>query len=160
MFGDVKLIKNADSNKYSYSGYSTGFDSCSLFPYSDFDWDKNVVIFGVDNNSSVLTDNKKKYILVLGEGPTPGLDDTMIMAETKYSTNFSRLQIKFSLSLHYHGRNNFLFVNVTKVYYFKAKIFKIKPYQFCLRIISKDFTADNMKKKTGLNGYVHNCSVR
>ena len=39
----------------------------------------------------------------------------MITAETKYSINFSRSHRKFCLS------NSFLFVNVTKVYQFKAK---------------------------------------
>ena len=28
-FGAVKLIKNADQDKYKYNGYGTGFDSCS-----------------------------------------------------------------------------------------------------------------------------------
>ena len=32
-----------------------------LFP--SFDWGKNVIIFGVDNSSSVHTDNKKKYLM-------------------------------------------------------------------------------------------------
>ena len=39
--------------------------------------------------------NKKKYILILGEGPTQGLDDTTLIAEKKYSTNFSVVRMKF-----------------------------------------------------------------
>ena len=31
LFGAVKLTKNADPDKYSYSGYGIGFNSCSLF---------------------------------------------------------------------------------------------------------------------------------
>ena len=31
-------------------------------------------------SSSVHVDNKKKDILILGEGPTPGLDDTTLTA--------------------------------------------------------------------------------
>ena len=31
LFGNVKITKNADPNKYSYSGYGIGFDSRSLF---------------------------------------------------------------------------------------------------------------------------------
>ena len=42
-----------------------------------------------------------------------------------------------------------------KIYQFKAKNSEIKPYPLCLENISKDFTASNMKKKTGLNGYVY-----
>ena len=38
---------------------------------------ENVVIFGADISSSVHIDNKNKYILILGEGPTQGLDDTI-----------------------------------------------------------------------------------
>ena len=32
------------------------------------------------------------------------------------------------LSLHYNGKNNFLFVNATKIYQFKAKDSEIKDY--------------------------------
>ena len=39
-------------------------------------------------------DNKKKDILVLGEGPTQGLDGITITAETKFCINFSRSQRK------------------------------------------------------------------
>ena len=42
----------------------------SLFSVPNFDWSKNVVIFGVANSSSVHVDNQKKDILVLGKGPT------------------------------------------------------------------------------------------
>ena len=47
--------------------------------------------FGVDNSSSVHIDNKKKEILVLGKGPTQGLNDVKITGEAEYSINFSRL---------------------------------------------------------------------
>ena len=40
--------------------------------------------------SSVHVDNKKKDILVLGEGPTQGLDGTTLTAEKKYSINFTK----------------------------------------------------------------------
>ena len=45
LFGAVKLTKNADPNKYSYSGYNIGFDSRSVFSIPNFDWGKNVIIF-------------------------------------------------------------------------------------------------------------------
>ena len=35
----------------------------------------------------------------------------------------------------------------------------MKKYPLCLQNISKDFTANNLKKKTGLNGYVYEFSV-
>ena len=76
-------------------------------------------------SSSLDIDNKKKDILILGIGPTQGLDDTRLSAEAQYSISFSRSNRKFCLSLHYNGRNSFLFVNATKIYQFKAKDFKI-----------------------------------
>ena len=41
----------------------------------------------------------------------------------------------------------------------KQKTQKIKDYALCLGNISKDFTIDNMKKKTGLKGVVKLFSV-
>ena len=35
LFGAVKLIKKADPDKYNYSGYGIGFDSCSEFSWTD-----------------------------------------------------------------------------------------------------------------------------
>ena len=89
LFGAVNLTKNADPDRYSYSGYGIGFNSPSHFLFSKFDFGKNVITFGVENNSSTHTDNKEKYILVFGEGPTQGLDNTTITAEAKYSINFT-----------------------------------------------------------------------
>ena len=62
LFGNVKITKNADADKHSYSWCGIGFDSCSPFLIPNFDWGKNVVIFAVDMNSSVHTDNKNKDI--------------------------------------------------------------------------------------------------
>ena len=39
--------------------------------------------------------NEKKDILVIGKGPTQGLDNTAITAEADYSINFSRSGINF-----------------------------------------------------------------
>ena len=47
--------------------------------------EKNVFIFGADISSSVHVDNKGKNILIPGEGPTQGLDDSTLTAEAKYS---------------------------------------------------------------------------
>ena len=45
--GAVKLVKNADPDKYSYSGFGNGFDSSSLFSVLN-SCGKNVTIFGVE----------------------------------------------------------------------------------------------------------------
>ena len=101
-------------------------------------------------SSSVHTDSKNKDVLLLGEGPTQGLDDTTLTAEARYPINFTQSNRKFCLSLHYNARNSFLFGNATKIYQLKANDSEIKKYPLCLRNISKDFTSINMKK-TGLN---------
>ena len=87
---------------------------------------KNAISFGVDVNSSVYIDKKKKDILILGKFPTHGLDDAALTAEAQYSTNFSRSNRKFCLNLAYNGSNNFLFVKATKMYQFNAKYSAIK----------------------------------
>ena len=47
---------------------------------------------------SIHIDNKKKYILVLGRGPTQGLESTLT-AEKIYFINFTVTKKKFCLSL-------------------------------------------------------------
>ena len=93
MFEAVKFTKNVDPDKYSSSGHSIGFHSHSLFSCSNFDWGKNVN-FGVDNNSSVHIDNKKKNVLVLSKGPTQRLDVTMITAEAIILYEFFKIRKK------------------------------------------------------------------
>ena len=83
LFGAVKVTKNVDPDKYKYSGYCIEFDSCSQFLWSDGSNRKNVIIFGVDNRSSVHIGNENKNILVLGEGPTQGLRNATVTAEAK-----------------------------------------------------------------------------
>ena len=39
-------------------------------------------------NSSVDIDNKGKDVLIFGEGPTQGFDDTTLTAEASYLINF------------------------------------------------------------------------
>ena len=51
-----------------------------------------------------------------------------------------------------------MFVNGTEIYKFKEKVSEIVATQLCLGDISKDWSADNMKK-TGFNGYVYDFSV-
>ena len=102
-------------------------------------------------------DNKKKNILILGQGPTQGLEDKLT-AEKMYSINFTVKKKIFCLSLHYNEANNYLFVNGTEIYKFKTKDSEIVAAPLCLGNISKDWSVDNMKK-TGFNGYVYDFSV-
>ena len=114
LLGGVKLAKNADPYKYIYSGYVIGFNSSSGFSLTNGSVGKNGIIFEVGMSSSVLIDNKKKYILVLVKRQTQGLGNTTLAAEAQYSIKFSRSNIKFCLSLCYDGSNNILFANTTK----------------------------------------------
>ena len=50
-------------------------------------------------------DNKGKNILILGEGPTQGLDDTSLTAEAKYP-KFTQSGKIFVVSLHYNRSNS------------------------------------------------------
>ena len=52
-----------------------------------------------------------------------------------------------------------MFVNGTGIYKFKAKDSEIVATPLCLGNILKDWSVDNMKKKTGFNGYVYDFSV-
>ena len=87
LFGSIKLTKNADINKYGYSGYGIGFDRNTSFSV-DNEIGKNV-IFGVDMSSSTKIDNSEKDVLILGIGPTQGLEN-MLSTEKMYSINFTK----------------------------------------------------------------------
>ena len=60
LFGVVTLTKNADDEKYKYSGYGIGFDRRSSFSFPGGGYGQNVLIFGADMSSSAHVDNKKK----------------------------------------------------------------------------------------------------
>ena len=96
-------------------------------------------------SSSAHIDNKKKDILILGKGPTQGLEHPLT-AEKMYSINFTVTQKNFFLSLYYNGTNSYLFVNSTEIYKSKAKYSEIVATPLCLGNISKDWSTDNMKK--------------
>ena len=156
LLGSVKLTKNADIDKYGYSGYGNGFDRETSFSLGD-EIGKNVIIFGVDMSSSRKIDNIKKDVLVLGKGPTQGLEHTL-SANKFDSINFTKKNTKFYLSLHYNGANSYLFVNGTEIVKFKAKDSEIITYSLSLGNLSKDWSQENMKK-TGFNDYIYDFSA-
>ena len=59
LFGAVTLTKNADIDKYGYSGYGIGFDRRESFSFLVGGYGQNVLIFGVDMSFSAHIDNKK-----------------------------------------------------------------------------------------------------
>ena len=88
LFGAVTLTKNADIEKYGYSGYGIGFDRRGSFSFPGGGFGQNVIIFEVDMSSSTHIDNNGKNILVLRRGPTQGLENALT-AEKLYSINFT-----------------------------------------------------------------------
>ena len=86
------MTKNINIDKYGYSGYGIEFDRRSSFSFPGGGFGQNVLIFGADMSSSAHIDNKKKDILVLGKGPTQGLEH----AEKMYPINFTE-KIKSSV---------------------------------------------------------------
>ena len=105
----------------------------------------NVIIFGVDMNSSTKIDNRKKDIVILGKGPGQGLEHKL-SAEKMYSINFTEHNKKVYLSLHYNGATSYLFVNCKEFHKFKVKDSEIVATPLCLGNISEEWTVDNMKK--------------
>ena len=59
--------------------------------------------------------------------------------------------------MHYNGANSYLFVNGTEIIKLTEKDYEIVANPLCLENVSKDLSADNMKKP-GLNGYVYDFS--
>ena len=148
-FGAVKLTKNTDIDKYKYSGYGIRFDGRGYYSHPSGGTGKSLIIFGVDMSSSAKIDNRGKDILIPGKGPTQGLGKHSLSAEKMYSINFTKVNTKFCLSLHYNGANS---------HKFTAKDSKINPYNLYSGNVSKDFSASNMKR-TRFNGYIYDFSV-
>ena len=80
---------------------------------NDFTW--NVIIFVVDNISSIDIDNRKNRFLVLGERSADDINDSVGKAEEKNSINFTKANTKRSLSLHWNGNESCLHVNKTDI---------------------------------------------
>ena len=70
----------------------------------------------------------------------------MIYAEEIYSQNFTAVNKKFILSLHYNGNDSYLFVNGKQELKFKAKDDQIVKEILCLGNISDDWTAANAQR--------------
>ena len=138
LLGVVSLTKNADIDKYKYSGYVIGFDRDGEFSFGN-GLGQNCVIFGADLSCSSHANNKKNNILVLGKDFVQGINGTKIYAEKLYKINFMEKNKKICLSLHYNKASSYLFVNGTEIHKFTAKDSEIVASPLCLGKISKDF---------------------
>ena len=159
LFGGVKITKNTtDTSKHKYEGYGICFDEGGTFSKGNISDGKNVLIFGVHENSLVHKNNKENNIYVMGDLFVQGINDTTLYAEKLYSQNFTAANKKFMLSLHYNGDNSYLFVNGKQELKFKAKDDQIVKEILCLGNISDDWTAANAQK-SGLWGEIYDFAV-
>ena len=112
LFGCVKITKNAtDTSKHKYEGYGICFDEGGMFSMDNINNGRNVLIFGVHENSVIHSNNKANNIFIMGNGFVEGINDTTLYAEKIYSQNFTAVNKKFVLSLQYKGDDSYLFVN-------------------------------------------------
>ena len=153
LFGAVKIRKNVDTSKYSYSGYGISFDAKGSFSFGNRLKAKNVIIFGCDMSFSSPSNNRANNIYVLGKDFIQGINGTTIYAENMYKTDFTEQDKKFALSLQYNGDDSYLFVNGVQQLKFKTKESEIKRAHLSLGKLSTDFSTRNMTK-TGLYGNV------
>ena len=156
MFGAVKCTKNADVDKYKYFVYGIGFDGKGVFSHRIGGFSNNSIIFGVDVSPSVHIDNKKRQFYSWERSNTRirggfinSRENALILVQLK----------RACLSLHYNGANRYLLENSVEITKFKAKNSEIIRNVLCLGIVLKNFSTDNMKKKTRLYGTVYDFSV-
>ena len=110
LFGTVKLTKNADKSKFTYNGRGIAFDGKGSWSFSN-GFARNVTTFVVDNTSSSHTDIQKSNFLIVSEGINIGTAEKNLALKKK---------TKFSLSLHYSGYENCIYVHKTEICKFKA----------------------------------------
>ena len=140
----------------SSCGFGFGFDSKGTFSHPSGGVGRNVLTFGVDMSSSVHADNKKGSKLVPGEGFTESFVITLY-AEKMYSVNFTEINKKFCLRLHYNGVNSYLFFD-SEIIKFKTDESKMIENTLCLGNASKE-TDENGLNKTNLYKHVYDFNV-
>ena len=121
LFGSATLNKNTDLDKFKFIDYDIEFDSRLIFLFTDGSYRKKGTVFVASMSSSVHVDNKGNDTLILGEGPTQGLDDRTLTAEVKYPINYTRSRKVFVLSIPCNGSNSFLLLMLQKYINSKRK---------------------------------------
>ena len=161
LFGGVKITKDAtDTSKHKYEGFETCFDEGGMFNMGNINNGRNVLIFGVHENSVIHSNNETNNIFIMGNGIVQGyeINDTKLYAEKLYCQNFTAVNKKSVLSLHYNGDDSYLFVNGNQELNFKAKDDQIVKEILCLGNISDDWTAANAQK-TGFWDQIYDFAV-
>ena len=100
--------------------YGICFNEGGTFSKGNITNGRNVLIFGVHENSLIHANNKANNIFVMGDGFVQGINDTPLYAEKIYSQNFTQPNKKFVLSLHYNENDSYLFINGKQELKFKA----------------------------------------
>ena len=121
----MKITKSAtDSDKNKYEDYGICFDELGDFSIGNINKGKNVLIFGADMSFSTHASNKANIIYVLGRIFTQGINDSTLYAEKFYSFNFTEVEKKFVLSLHFNCDDSYLFANYNQELKLKQKVIK------------------------------------
>ena len=165
LFGAMKITKNADYAKNSYTGHGLCFDEGGEFGHTVKQGNsnrttnaRNVIIFGVDMSSSIHATNRANKIYVMGKEFIQGINDTTIYAEKLFHNNFTELGEKFVLSLHYNADNSYLFANGRQELIFKAKDDQMINEKLCIGNLSGEWTKSKLEK-TGLYGNIYDFVV-
>ena len=154
----MQITKNIDTSKYKYEGYGICFDEGGLFSIGNINNRKNVLIFGVYEDSVIHANNKANNIFVMGHVFVQGINDTTLYAEKMYSRNFTQPSTKFVLSLNYNGDNSYLFVNGKQELKFKAKTESLVKEKLCIGNLSDKWSTSE-SEKTGLYGNIYDFVV-
>ena len=94
LFGAINIVKrNGDKEKYVYSGYGITFDSAGLWSFSNY-FAINFIKYGADNSSLSHSDNLKNKFLILGEGPTYGINESFGSPEEMFSISCTKSKYK------------------------------------------------------------------
>ena len=145
----MQITKNADTSKCKYEGYGICFDEGGLFSIGNINNGRNVLIFGVHEDSVIHANNKANNIFVMGDAFVQGINDTTLYAEKVYSQNLTQPSTKFVLSLHYNGDNSYLFVNGKQELKFKTKTESLVKQKLCIGNLSDKWSTSE-SEKTGL----------
>ena len=111
------MVKDSDKEKYVCSGYGIVFDRKSERSFNTY-YARNVIIFGVENSWSSHADKLKNNFLMLGEGDTFDINESLGASGKSFSINFSKANSKLFLSLQYNADNSYLFVIEKEVFKF------------------------------------------
>ena len=149
LFGAMQITKDIDTSKYKYKGYGICFDEGGMFSKGNTNNGRNIIIFGVHENSLIHANNKANNIYIMGDLFVQGINDTTLYAEKVYSRNFTQPSTKFVLSLHYNGANSYLLVNGKQELKFKAKAESLVRETLCIGNLSDKWSTSE-SEKTGL----------